>query len=75
MVETTVETKRCTGPCGLEKPLSEFHKHSSAKMEYALYAKPVTNRRIDTQVEQRRVNGGNEKTHSCKTVQWTLPTR
>ncbi len=27
MVETTVETKRCTGPCGLEKSLNEFHKN------------------------------------------------
>ncbi len=31
MVETTVETKRCTGPCGLEKSLNEFYEHAKSK--------------------------------------------
>ncbi len=50
--------KQCTGPCGLEKPLSEFHKHKQCKDGICSYCKACHKQKVDTQVEQRRVNGG-----------------
>jgi hypothetical protein len=57
MVETTVETKRCTGPCGLEKPLSEFHKHKQCKDGICSYCKACHKQKMDAQVERRRDSG------------------
>ena len=50
--------KRCTGPCGLEKPLSEFYKHKQCKDGVCSYCKACHKQKMDAQVKQRRANGG-----------------